>query len=413
MTPSPTPTPSPTQTPTQTPTPTPSLVPIPVITNNTATANINATVAMAAIAALPNGGTLELPVVTSAGTTNVVIPMSVVNAANAGNVTFAVTVQGVTYSLPASLVATAIPEGSTAEIRIRVASPTATEQTQFASSAQTMGAKFVVAPMSFHVEVTIITNGQASVVPMNSFNTFVERQFEIPAGVNPSQITTGIVFNTDGTFRHVPTKVIKVGDKYFAKLNSLTNSFYSVIYKPTMVKSVEGRWSEKTINNMASRMILLDVDYFKPTAFMTRADFAIYMVRALGLDGTAVDGKFSDVELDTEVNRAITTLVKHDLIAGYPDGKFKAGQTITRQEMGVMVANAQKYLTFTGRDESRLNKTDIDLVSTWAKSFLDAVAYGILNGYEDDSLRPLDQITNEEGLQVISNMLNVAGMINE
>jgi len=58
----------------------------------------------------------------------------------------------------------------------------------------------------------------------------VERTIEIPDGIDPGKITTGIILNEDGTFSHVPTIITLIDGKYYAKINSLTNSTYSVIF---------------------------------------------------------------------------------------------------------------------------------------------------------------------------------------
>jgi hypothetical protein len=108
-------------------------------------------------------------------------------------------------------------------------------------------------------------------------------QFEIPAGVDPSKITTGIVFNADGTYSQVPTKVYEKDAKWYAKLNSLTNSDYSVIWNPVTVRSVKNHWAKDAVNDMASRLVIFNAEDFEPDKAITRADFAEYIVRALGL----------------------------------------------------------------------------------------------------------------------------------
>lgn len=69
-------------------------------------------------------------------------------------------------------------------------------------------------------------------IEVSRFDAYVERTFTIPDGVDPNKITTGIVVDPDGTVRHVPTKVVIIDGKYFAKVNSLTNSTYSIVWHP-------------------------------------------------------------------------------------------------------------------------------------------------------------------------------------
>ena len=135
---------------------------------------------------------------------------------------------------------------------------------------------------------------------INTFSNYVERVMELPAGVDPSKITTGIAFNSDGTYSHVPTLVFQKDGKWYAKLHSLTNSNYSVIWNPITVESVANHWSKNAVNDLASRLIIFNADTFAPDKAITRADFAEYTVRALGIyrEGSNHANKFSDVKAD-------------------------------------------------------------------------------------------------------------------
>ena len=57
----------------------------------------------------------------------------------------------------------------------------------------------------------------------------------------------------------MPTKVIKADGKYYAKLNSLTNSTYSVVYNPKTFKDTTSHWAKEAINDMGSRMVISGV----------------------------------------------------------------------------------------------------------------------------------------------------------
>ena len=71
-------------------------------------------------------------------------------------------------------------------------------------------------------------DGKIGKVVISRFNNYVEKVMEIPVGVDASKIATGIVFNTRGTYSHVPTGNFKKEGKWYAKLNSLTNWKYSI-----------------------------------------------------------------------------------------------------------------------------------------------------------------------------------------
>lgn len=132
--------------------------------------------------------------------------------------------------------------------------------------------QIVVKPVQ--LEITC-TSGDKT-VEVSKFNGYVERMIAIPEGVDPSKITTGIVLNDDGTFSHVPTTIVIVDGKYYAKLNSLTNSTYSVIWNEKAFSDVRNHWAEEAVNDMGSRLVIngLTDELFAPDREITRAEFA-------------------------------------------------------------------------------------------------------------------------------------------
>lgn len=74
--------------------------------------------------------------------------------------------------------------------------------------------------------------------------------------MDPERITTAVVVEPDGRIRHVPTEVITADGKYYAKVNSLTDSTYTVIWNPISFADVEHHWAMQTVNNMGSRLVV-------------------------------------------------------------------------------------------------------------------------------------------------------------
>ncbi|SHE98629.1 S-layer homology domain-containing protein [[Clostridium] propionicum DSM 1682] len=164
--------------------------------------------------------------------------------------------------------------------------------------AKANSAELVFPPVQFEIVAkTTNTDGTTKEQSINKFSNYVERVMEIPSGVDPSKITTGVVFNADGTYSHVPTEVYQKNGKWYARLNSMTNSDYSVIWNPVTVKSVEHHWAKDAVNDMASRLVVFNAESFEPDKAITRADFAEYIVRALGLyrEGSKHENNFKDV----------------------------------------------------------------------------------------------------------------------
>ena len=169
-----------------------------------------------------------------------------------------------TYTLPASEInidAVSAQLGSLVALKdirvsVSIAEPSADTMKIVKDSANKNSYQLVVAPVEFMITCT---SGNKT-IDVSKFNGYVERTIAIPAGVDPSKITTGIVVNPDGTTHHVPTRVTVINGKYYAVINSLTNSTYTVVWNPMEFADVSTHWAKDTINNMGSRMVVSELE---------------------------------------------------------------------------------------------------------------------------------------------------------
>lgn len=284
--------------------------------------------------------------------------------------------------------------------------------------AKANGAELVFPPVAFEVVAkTTKADGTTGEIEISKFSNYVERVMEIPSGVDPSKITTGIVFNPDGTYSHVPTEVFQKDGKWYAKLNSLTNSNYSVVWNPVTVKSVENHWSKDAVNDMASRLVIFEPEEFEPNKAITRADFAEYIVRALGLyrEGSKHDNKFSDVSTMGDRTLAILIASEYDIVTGYTDGSFRPDALITREEAMTMYQRAMKITKLVGTDSNRYQSyTDYKEVGSWATPYVQAVLSAhVFNGTTVTTISPKSNLTYAEAAQAIKNLLVESKLINK
>jgi len=91
----------------------------------------------------------------------------------------------------------------------------------------------------------------------------------------------------------------------------------------------------------------------------------------------------------------IENLVTRGILAGYTDGTFKPNNTITRAEFAKIVAVAKGLGTATGSSFS-------DTAGHWAAGYIEAVkAAGIIDGYENGTFRPNNNITRAEIAKIV------------
>lgn len=284
--------------------------------------------------------------------------------------------------------------------------------------ARKLGNELVVEPIEFQIVAkTTGTDGKERETTVSKFSNYIERVLEMLSNIDASRITTGIVFNADGTYSHIPTEVYQKDGKWYAKLNSLTNSTYSVIYNPITVESVKGHWSEEAVNDMASRIVLIDYQNFNADKAVTRTEFADYIVRALGLyrENEEFKSIFKDVAINDKNNVSIQKANEWGIINGYPDGTFRGTNMITREEAMVMYAKAMDIVKIVDNKSNKLAEyTDSAKLATWAiPSAQRVVNAEIFNGKCNGILDPKGTLTEAEALTAVRNLLLKAELINK
>ncbi|SMC81810.1 S-layer homology domain-containing protein [Papillibacter cinnamivorans] len=302
------------------------------------------------------------------------------------------------------------------DVTVEISVPSAETAAVVESAAEDGGFTLMVPA----VEFTISCEYNGRTIPVSSFNAYVERLIRIPDGVDPNKITTGVVVEPNGTTHHVPTQVTVIDGVYYARINSLTNSTYALVWHPIEFNDAEGHWAKDAINNMGSRMVLYGVggNTFEPDRSMTRAEFAAAVVRALGLEPGTGSVSFSDVGENDWFLPYAQTAASYGIIKGYPDGAFGPNDTITREQAMAILSRA---MTITGLD-AELTSGDVGaLLGAYADSAEvsayaeDSVAVclktGIVNGRSSTAIAPRESVTRAEVAVMIQRLLQKSELI--
>ena len=123
---------------------------------------------------------------------------------------------------------------------------------------------------------------------------------------------------------------------------------------------------------------------------------AVVMLVTSAFSGT-VFAAYTDVAEDNRYSKAITTLSKLGVINGYEDGTFKPDGSITRAEF-------TKIVTYTlGLSELKTEPKEFsDISEHWARyNIKTAYDQGIINGFEDGTFRPDENVTYEQALKMV------------
>ncbi len=329
--------------------------------------------------------------------------------------------ENATYTLPANTVKFdeivkklgGNPELKDIEVKVTVTKATDDKADKIKDEAGKKGYELKGKPVEFEISFT----NAGREVTVSSFNNYVARTVAIPEGIDPKKITTGVVYNPDGSFTHVPTAVSVIDNRYYAKINSLTNSTYALIYNPLTFKDVEKHWSKDYVNDAGSRLIVSGTGNgnFTPDRAVTRAEFAVMIVKALGLKNSQFADNFSDVGKDNPYYSYISTAYQYGIISGYTNGKFGPNDLITREQSMTMISKAMKIAgmetTLTNTDNLNKKFSDSGDISKWAK---DGAAICVNSGLfvgNRGMLNPKNNVTRAESATVIIKLLKNAHLI--
>ena len=108
---------------------------------------------------------------------------------------------------------------------------------------------------------------------------------------------------------------------------------------------------------------------------------------------------YSDVASGVWYNSAVSTLTNAGILTGYPDGTFRPDAPITRAEFATIAARFYHAPEVTG-------DAFPDISGSWAREYINrAAARGLIDGYEDGTFRPNQNITRGEAMKIINKVL--------
>jgi uncharacterized repeat protein (TIGR02543 family) len=307
------------------------------------------------------------------------------------------------------------------KIRIELAIPEEETIRFVEDAAETDGLALVVPPLDFTVRAILDDRTEE----ISTFRAYVERLVAIPDDVDASRITTGVYIGPDGSFHHVPTRIVVIDGKTYAQLNSITNSMYSVIWNQATFSDIGNHWARETIVNLGSRLVLSGYEdgRFRPDRPVTRAEFAAFLVRGLGLLGQEGAGAatFTDVSEKDWYRDAAGTAAAYGLIRGLADGRFAGSDRITREQAMAIMARAMALTGLQGaldddasEDEMLRSFADAGEVSGWARREVAVIVRaGIVLGKDRGALAPGDMLSRAEAAVLIHRLLTRSGLIED
>ncbi|SFG56905.1 Cadherin-like beta sandwich domain-containing protein [Desulfotomaculum arcticum] len=154
-------------------------------------------------------------------------------------------------------------------------------------------------------------------------------------------------------------------------------------------------WAQEAIETLAGKGIISGKEngIFDPGANVTRAEFASLITRMLNQkapQNTALP--FKDVAQDSWYHDAVAAAYAGGLVGGVSRDRFNPGNSISREEMAVIIARVLEQKGHAGgRAEDLAGFKDRDRIASWAQDAAAlAVREGIITGMGDGRVAPVD-----------------------
>lgn len=141
---------------------------------------------------------------------------------------------------------------------------------------------------------------------------------------------------------------------------------------------------------------------FKPANPITRAELVSLVNKSFGFVETkSVD--FKDVAASNWVYPEVLKANAAGYISGYGNGSFGPGNKVTRQELAVIVS---KLLGLAASADANFSDTADN--PAWCKDAIRAVQEkGIMQGFADNSFHPGDAATRAEAVVILDRALDI------
>ena len=164
-------------------------------------------------------------------------------------------------------------------------------------------------------------------------------------------------------------------------------------------------WAAKDIYTLKDAGIIggKSATEFDPEGDVTRAEFAKMVVGLFGYKTTSDAVNFEDCKAEDWFTPYVAAGVEAGVIKGVSDTEFAPNATITREDACTILGRALNKVA----QSNELKFTDADKVAEYAAPYVALLSeLGYVNGYEDGSFAPTNNITRAEAAKIIAGIYN-------
>jgi hypothetical protein len=261
------------------------------------------------------------------------------------------------------------------------------------------------------VDYRVTVEGKSKEISIDKYNIYVTRTLDNLNNFDGYSTTAMKLIDDEFTFA---PSVFNGGS---ASIKYRGNGIFAIVNNPKSFGDLTNHWSKMNVEKLAARNIAFGKSegIFAPDDYVTRAEFAVMITRALGITEEEGTMNFEDVKGWYEED--ISTAYEAGIINGRSDGKFYPNEKIQRKDMTVMIHNA---LRFTGKDKALKDKEgvlamfiDSSEIDEYARECTAlCVEVGIIMGRDTKEFDSDEYATRAEASAMIERMLRYLEFIN-
>lgn len=277
-------------------------------------------------------------------------------------------------------------------------------------SAENIGAEII----SDLIDFCVFVEKSNQNIEINSYNFYAVRTINKLDEISEN-ISTAMKFVED---KESLTFAPSVFDDNYATIKYRGNGIFTIIENSQTFSDISSHWAKLNIEKLATRNIAFgrEGNNFAPDDFVTRAEFAVMITRALGITEEEGSNDFTDVSNEWFAED-ISTAFSSGLISGRNDGKFYPNEKIQRKDMAVMIHNALKFIglnTDASNADSVLSMfNDSNSIADYARESTAICAEAeIILGRDTGNFDPNDNATRAESSAIIERMLRFVKFMN-
>lgn len=167
-------------------------------------------------------------------------------------------------------------------------------------------------------------------------------------------------------------------------------------------------WAKESIEELYNKGIVNGKSdgQFAPDDLLTRAEAVKIIVLAFFDIDASATCDFSDVPENSWMYPYIATAYELGIINGYSDNLSGAGESITREDLSVMIMRAAHSAGVTLGSGVQADFSDSEQISEYAKDAVSALSgAGIINGMGDGSFAPKSNATRAQTAKIIAGII--------